>query len=303
MRYVQMFIVLVCLVVISGCFEFHVTQEIHPDGSGSIIIMYDFSDMAQMIRDMNDDPDDGSDELEQFDAACDEIDISMLINPTCTSENYVVTFGGSLGPGTIPVTVRDDEYELAIKDLYDVINAITEDWDGAEPLDDESLRESRAVAQMINMKMTLVVIMDGPVLSADVGTIQDNMVTINFLDLPRYDTPRIVAQTSPARSPTLMSGGLGDIGQWGFLGGIALVVLGLLSGIIIFVVMRHKHPPVSSQPVAAATPSDLLTPTQQTLVEWIRQYRSEYSDQRLKEVLTQQGYSAEDIDVAFTHTH
>ena len=189
-------------VIMTGCMQMTMQQQIAPDGLSTISIEYDMSGIIEMAQSQGED-----------------MDIAELDNFCADFENGFEEGFNDMVPMGAEVEVTPDQFEcqqsgpgkfaLIIKDIpapagsfrhedgkyYYKVTGSSQD---TKALFDKSLGSNEgfsmegmdmegagdmdpAMMAMFGVKLEMKIVMPGPVLSSDVGTVSGNTVTINLL--------------------------------------------------------------------------------------------------------------------------
>lgn len=246
-------VLLIFSFTMTGCYSIHVDQRISHDGSGSVEITYDLSEMGQMADMMGNMPNDFDDVDDDFD---DDVGIdldelcedfyeqgSLLVNSECVVlGEYIMVISGDIPVGSVEILDDGDKYGIMLKDIYKFMGPISED--GFEEMDDEEI----LLSEEMDVTMTLTVFFDGDVVESEVGDFDGNQLNINFYDLARAENPVAWAQkegasqvTSPTNGDTPI-GGEGDTALEGERNNMLIIILSALIflGVVAFIILKAK---------------------------------------------------------------
>jgi len=233
-------LLLISLLLFSGCIRFHINQKIHSNLDSDYEIKMDLSGLVGFIKSMpSDDPDSIKDFDANFSKMCDgfkEEDIAEFENFKCEvdMENYIMIMSGTK-------SLKDDEsitveyglfntYKFDVSKGRDVLESVNSDsltgMDSSGALntgemDDAMLQQMKAMG----FEMTYTLEMPGTITKSDIGEIKDNKLEVDLLALSGDETFYV---ESEELNPV-------------YGGGIALAVIIVLALIILLLKRRKKE--------------------------------------------------------------
>ncbi len=229
-------VLLIVLLVFSGCIQVHITQKIHSNYNSDVSIEMDMSGIAGMMDSMDSNSPDSS--TSSFSSYCDDLDEegikSMLSNFKCEvdEENYIAKFSGTfslIGTGALKIepSLFSTKYIYDAskgQEFLDSMNSNDSDIDS--PIGDYSEMTEAQIKQMKAMGVELIytVEMPGTITKTEVGEIKDNKVVIDLLEASGKENYYIESEESNL-VPIIA---------------IAVAVILVLALVFIFVVKRKK---------------------------------------------------------------
>ncbi|MFP4568283.1 MAG: hypothetical protein ACLFN8_05045 [Candidatus Woesearchaeota archaeon] len=178
--------------LITGCYQITIEQKIHSDGSGDLIIIYDFETLVEMLKQESDEPVILEDMVctDMEDAELEEI----LINLKCETINeHTVKITGEFVEDTVKVQQIDDYYEYDIKEVYNIFDKMDGSSDNFTDEDITELTEEDELT-IQGLNLTYIMIFEGDVIHTDIGVVDGNKVIINLLELPNTQNPKVRAK-------------------------------------------------------------------------------------------------------------
>lgn len=176
-------VLLILLLVFSGCIQVHITQKIHSNYNSDVEIEMDMSGIAGMMDSMDSN-------------YCDDLDEegikTMLSNFKCEvdKENYIAKFSGTfslIGTGALKIEpgLFNTKYIYDAskgQEFLDSMNSSDSDIDS--PIGDYSEMTEAQIKQMkaMGVELTYTVEMPGTITKTEVGEIKDNKVVIDLLE-------------------------------------------------------------------------------------------------------------------------
>ncbi len=250
--------------IAAGCINVNLDQTIEKDGSSAVTIENDLSQLAS-LGDLDDSSfgaaeglpasDKISEFTENISTACDDFDSeTALERPVCEVRDNVVTMSGNIQLSEEVFEVKKSiPYTTYRYDLKNAFSLLRETGgDQAEQLDRDGIKEMKAGADLIGMKMTYSLTMPAEISSADVGDINGTQLEVDIFDLVDDEGLYVEAQ---------------DL-NWSW---IIMLTLILLFGFVIFVVVvvlvirsKMKKRKAAKQQSAAVTPESTEQKTDST---------------------------------------
>lgn len=168
------------LVLLSGCIKLDIYQTIDISGNSfvtTVTNMTSFSDIQSTP---------GMENMSLEDMCESFYNVTSLTNPTCSISGFVVTTGGELS------LANDSSFEIITNgettykyDMRRMLDLIFEGGDqpGFETLDEQSLQQMSVTAALFGAELNYNLDMPGPIISADVGIITGNSLTVSVFEL------------------------------------------------------------------------------------------------------------------------
>lgn len=160
-------------------------MTVQEDGSAIIEIIQDISAMKEMME--------GSEEGAED--PCENLSIGEdIIDVTCVVEN-----GGSIVHITGKQPVIDDGSFEALNGFYRLrIENLGEDMmEGAEEMSVEEKTAQKELFNSMGVSMTMHISLPGEIISTDIGTLENNVVTMDAFDMPETTNDLFIVSKGP----------------------------------------------------------------------------------------------------------
>jgi len=211
-KYLLVASVIVSVILISGCINLELNQTIRADGTSSVELVYDLSNIADMAQSMNGTGPDVDAIRQNMSVTCNEIgDKTRWSNVQCSvSDDLKITIKGELdlrNSDALVITTTDSKttYRYSVKDVYNTLSDVSEPQ-GQEEVNDEQIQQAKQMAAMMNIKMDYTLKMPGKITRADVGEVNDDTVTISLFDLAGRDAVYVESELSAGLDTTIIIG-------------------------------------------------------------------------------------------------
>jgi len=199
-------------ILVSGCINLEINQTIRQDGTSSVELAYNLSNIADMARAMNGTGPDIDEMRENMTYTCDEIrEKARWSNVHCSvSDGPRITISGELDlSNSEALAITSDgsstTYRYNVKDIYNTLSDVGEPQ-GQENVTDEQIQQAKRMAAMMNIRMDYTLKMPGKITSADIGEVNGDTVSMSLFDLAGRDAVYVESELSAGMDPALMAG-------------------------------------------------------------------------------------------------
>ena len=181
-------VLLLPMILFSGCISIEVKQEITPNGLSSVEVRYDLSAMNAMAEDMA-----GNDNSEPEESYCAEFEnVTLNAGFECSEpKKGVIVLSGEWQSSEPYFVVKKSflktTYEYDAMEVFDILSKLSEDEE------EQLTKESLAGLKMLNPTFEYVITMPAAILSSEVGDIKENSVEIDIFDLSDIDSAKIIS--------------------------------------------------------------------------------------------------------------
>ncbi len=270
MKKINLLIIILLSVFISGCISLDINQEIKKDGTSSIELVYDLSSIIDSMA--GSDFDDGfTFEIPEEDDFCLEmIENNPSIISDCTSERLGVYKLYAEYDVSEHLTIKNGLFSKEyIFDAISVFNFLELLEDDGETITQASLSEMR----MLNPSLSYNIIMPAEIVKADVGRVSGSSVRINLFDLEREEQVLITAK------------------EQNYL--FVFILVGVFVLIVFFVIFFYIKNKSKKSPVENV---EGISQEEENSKKYILDYKNSYSKDSIKEALVSGGVSSSDAD-------
>ncbi len=214
MKKVFLLVLLISVLLFSGCFKFNAYEKINSDRTSEIKMEVDFSGIAGM---MGDQVSDSSEMCSSFEEDSEENDFYDI---ECNVEDYVMVVSAKRSLKDNPA-LKVEESLFSKKYIYNVsegssfFDSVTEgtgDAGSIDTSDEQQVEQFKAAG----VEMTYTLEMPGNITKTDLGEIKDNQVVVDLLTMDKSKTYYVESE---------------ELGLGFVLGAAVIIILGVGLGL------------------------------------------------------------------------
>jgi len=263
---IGIFFLFICMFVFSGCVNIEINQDIQEDGNSKVSIMYDFTSMVDSMDSFGKNLNKNTTTNESEKSFCDDFPEKMKKqNFTCTEvEKYKYLFEGNWKVSDknfkVERSLTETKYTYNPQDVFNMFDAISEEGSNYN-FDKEKLAGFKMMNIVFDYKVTLP---EKPT-STTIGSIQDNTVTIDMINLAETTNPQIII-IKKNYTPLYIGGGI--------------LIIALI--LIISMIIGKKNKNIGNIPKPI---EEKLTKDEIRCKNYIIKYKNSYSKEAIKKAL------------------
>jgi len=178
-------IVLFSLVLLSGCMKIEYNMTVQEDGSALIEMIQDISAMKEMTEGAEGGTEDPCADVSLGD---DVIDINCVVE---NDGNMVRITGKKLAANDGSFESLNGFYRLRIENMGEGM------MEGSETMSAEEKTSQKVMLNSMGVSFVMNISLPGEILSTDVGTLENNMVTIDAFDMPETTNDLFIVSKGP----------------------------------------------------------------------------------------------------------